>query len=637
MMSMPSPLNWIGGKRQLAPKIISYFPKFTTYCEPFFGAGWVFFTKQPSKVEFINDLNGKLIAFWKTLQNKEALEEFKRRLTDHPMSEQLYYEYRVKKEFKDEVDKAITFYYLLKLSFGGRQVGSGQENFGYEILKESKLVSFYNTNWDRLWRRLQRVIIWNKDAMDVIKLADRPETLFYCLTPDTKIRMLNETQKLISEIEVGDEIFYGQKVINIMKRKIDEKINCINVTGIKEDLKITDEHPILALRKEDFRDGIEPEYIKAKDLYKGDYICIPTEGEIQCNSHDLENLKSDFFRLLGYYLAEAHIQYMNIKEGKVPCGVIFSFGTHEKHIIEDCKNLVDKYSYSDTKAIVKVGPVNSVTQVRIFNTNFAKWMKELGGSLAGSKCLRSDILLLPKEYQLELLRGWIIGDGSFWSDINRRRYKLLGVTKSDKLAEQMYTIMLRLNLRPSWKIRISKLKDKKFRVNDVYLSSSRDINKLYIDRFKCIEGRDLTTRKIKCGYIFSPIRKIERINYNGEVFNLETEEKRYIANYIEVHNCDPPYVVATDKGGYYAEADEGLHYRLLNALREIKGKFVLSYDDLPEVRNMYGDWCEIRKEECTYTSANTRSAIEGRKTKTELVIMNFKPPTETKLSKWMKK
>ena len=78
-MSMPSPLNWIGGKRQLAPQIIGYFPKHTTYVEPFFGAGWVFFTKQPCKVEFINDLNGKLIAFWKTLQNKEALEEFKRR------------------------------------------------------------------------------------------------------------------------------------------------------------------------------------------------------------------------------------------------------------------------------------------------------------------------------------------------------------------------------------------------------------------------------------------------------------------------------------------------------------------------------------------------------------------------------
>ena len=74
---MNSPLNYLGGKSRLADRIVSIIPEdHVCYCEPFCGAAWVFFRKEPSKVEVINDMDGELVTFWRVIQNH--LEEFLR-------------------------------------------------------------------------------------------------------------------------------------------------------------------------------------------------------------------------------------------------------------------------------------------------------------------------------------------------------------------------------------------------------------------------------------------------------------------------------------------------------------------------------------------------------------------------------
>ena len=77
---MNSPLSYIGGKSKLAKTIISMLPEHEAYCEVFAGAGWVFFNKEPSKYEIINDLDSELITFYRVLysvskgQNMEGKE-----------------------------------------------------------------------------------------------------------------------------------------------------------------------------------------------------------------------------------------------------------------------------------------------------------------------------------------------------------------------------------------------------------------------------------------------------------------------------------------------------------------------------------------------------------------------------------
>lgn len=53
-------IPWIGGKRRLAPHVLSKFGDHTCYVEAFAGGAAVFFMKAPSDVEVLNDVNGEL-------------------------------------------------------------------------------------------------------------------------------------------------------------------------------------------------------------------------------------------------------------------------------------------------------------------------------------------------------------------------------------------------------------------------------------------------------------------------------------------------------------------------------------------------------------------------------------------------
>lgn len=68
--SQPQPfLKWAGGKRQLLPVIRTYLPlQFTTYYEPFVGAGAVLFDLQPRRA-VINDINEELINCYQVIKH----------------------------------------------------------------------------------------------------------------------------------------------------------------------------------------------------------------------------------------------------------------------------------------------------------------------------------------------------------------------------------------------------------------------------------------------------------------------------------------------------------------------------------------------------------------------------------------
>jgi len=64
-ISMNGPLSYIGGKRALAGRIIEMFPEHRAYIEPFAGGAQVFFRKEPSKVEVLNDLDHEVVNFYR--------------------------------------------------------------------------------------------------------------------------------------------------------------------------------------------------------------------------------------------------------------------------------------------------------------------------------------------------------------------------------------------------------------------------------------------------------------------------------------------------------------------------------------------------------------------------------------------
>src|SRR6266536_2792215 len=66
---MTGPLSYIGGKNRLARQIISLLPEHTAYVEPFAGGAQVFFHKEPSKVEVLNDLDFEIVNFFRVCQH----------------------------------------------------------------------------------------------------------------------------------------------------------------------------------------------------------------------------------------------------------------------------------------------------------------------------------------------------------------------------------------------------------------------------------------------------------------------------------------------------------------------------------------------------------------------------------------
>lgn len=74
--SMKTPITYYGGKQRMIKHILPLIPEHELYCEPFCGGAAVFWAKEPSAVEVINDSNRMVINFYAQIQrNFNALQK----------------------------------------------------------------------------------------------------------------------------------------------------------------------------------------------------------------------------------------------------------------------------------------------------------------------------------------------------------------------------------------------------------------------------------------------------------------------------------------------------------------------------------------------------------------------------------
>ena len=91
---MKTLLRYPGSKWNLANKIVDLLPKHKSYLEPYFGSGAVLFTKLPSAIETVNDLNEDIVNLFEIVRdNPDRLAE---RLFLTPYSRKIYDEVFVK-------------------------------------------------------------------------------------------------------------------------------------------------------------------------------------------------------------------------------------------------------------------------------------------------------------------------------------------------------------------------------------------------------------------------------------------------------------------------------------------------------------------------------------------------------------
>lgn len=186
---MKTPISYYGGKQRLVPEILPLIPRHTQYVEPFCGGAAVFWAKKPSAHEVINDLDGRVVNFYRVLQTRFAELQQMIRGTLHSEAEHKKAKAVLALEDADPIERAWGFWVQTNMSFG-KKIGAGfafsnaVETATRRADKHPRAIanakSLINAAY---WKRLEDCEIFSRDAVGLIRLKDSPTTFFYIDPP----------------------------------------------------------------------------------------------------------------------------------------------------------------------------------------------------------------------------------------------------------------------------------------------------------------------------------------------------------------------------------------------------------------------------------------------------------------------
>jgi len=181
MSAIKSPIRWRGGKYKLVKEIVPIIPEHVCYVEPFFGAGHVFFSKEPSKVEVIGDINDDLINLFKTAKEEpeKLINEFKYSLP----SRKIFNDLKNNSKKLSNVQRAYKLYYMMKNAFAGRL---DNPCFGISAVSKSRFDPLQiEEDIQNMHSRFAKTACYIEcdDFEKIIKRYDRPTTFHYIDPP----------------------------------------------------------------------------------------------------------------------------------------------------------------------------------------------------------------------------------------------------------------------------------------------------------------------------------------------------------------------------------------------------------------------------------------------------------------------
>lgn len=179
---MKAILKYPGAKWRVADWIIKNLPEHKVYCEPFFGSGAVFFKKEPSYIETINDIDGNIVNLFEVCRNNP--EELAAAVNLTPFA---------RDEFKNDYDMSdgdcierarrtlVRFHQSFGTSNSSKNSWRNVQTYG-----GPRCATMWNYLPDTIveyCQRLKNAQIENIDAIELIKRYDDPKTLIYCDPP----------------------------------------------------------------------------------------------------------------------------------------------------------------------------------------------------------------------------------------------------------------------------------------------------------------------------------------------------------------------------------------------------------------------------------------------------------------------
>lgn len=162
-------------------ELLALVPEHSLYVEAYMGGGALFFAKEPSRSEVVNDLNGEVSNFYAVLQSdfENLQQKIKSTLHSRVWYDKALEIYNAPDEH-DSLSRAWAFWVATNQGFSSRigNWGIGKDNkMGKSLASKRERFSI------ELSDRLKHVQVESRDALKIIEKYDSEETFFYLDPP----------------------------------------------------------------------------------------------------------------------------------------------------------------------------------------------------------------------------------------------------------------------------------------------------------------------------------------------------------------------------------------------------------------------------------------------------------------------
>jgi Fe-S cluster assembly protein SufB len=381
-------------------------------------------------------------------------------------------------------------------------------------------------------------------------IADEGSKVHYiegCLLEGERIELSDGSWLPVEDIAPNDLVVGHDgkpaTVVDVMKRDYAGRKHTIVPLSSANAFTVTSEHPILAVprtlvrakrpqRKEHWLHEVdtkkiisqEPEWIRADQLQTGDFIVFPKRLPDPTTS----DLGLPFMRLAGYFLAEGHCSITNGCKS-----LIFSFHIDEKEYIEEVRNLSEELW--GKRGSVYEDPSKHEARITVYTNEGYDLMLQHCGTGSAIKQVSPEIFNQKDGHVMALIDAYVNGDG------NRNETKdgewIRCHTISKNWAFQLQALMARVGIFAT--LRLS-------HPGGAGTILGREINRQDLWVIQWRTNKKMSEVRDAGEYFLVPVKSIETEDFEGPVFNFETENVHsYLVKGFATHNCSAP-VYTTD-------------------------------------------------------------------------------------------
>jgi len=365
-----------------------------------------------------------------------------------------------------------------------------------------------------------------------------------CFPPGELVTIENYDRVPIESLKIGDKVLTRSgKMLPInhcMVKEFDGYLVNFRLGSNDSLVRCTPNHGIWAIKENSLNQSklngghersdeiLEPKWIPSEFLGCGDYVKISRSVESLTPTWE----DKEFCRFFGIYLAEGSVSGA---DGN-PYQVTTTHHIKEKSISKRvCNYLESRWGKTPTET---ERPDKNTRTVVLSSKDAGEEMVRLAGRGSLNKRICDDLMKLPPELQLEILLGWIEGDGHIAAQSYRGGRYVSATSISRKLINQMHQIAVRCGFAPTI-YRMSKGGPRKhdsytlgFMANDA-AKIAKLLEKPFEKTIKDKESRVIWV----AGDPYYKITEIYREGYKGPIHNIEVDQDHsYTVSGVTVKN-----------------------------------------------------------------------------------------------------